>query len=775
MKTRALTYLCASVVLVATSCSRDPVVAARSYVETGNKFYKAGKFKQAALMYKKALVKDKKSGEAYYRLGIASMDLGAPLDALRAFQRAVETEQKLPDDERLDAVSRLANLYLGAYIYDSRHPKELLNEMKALGEKNPDTYEGLRILGYVELANSSRKEPKEALEAAIDKFTKANKLKPNQPELVIALVQALSGNNQFDEAEKLARDLIAANKNQSGPYDVLYTEYAKRSRTADAENVLKEKVAANPGNLDFALQLAAHYFATRDRSKVDATLSKIMADFKGKPEMREKVGDFYFRIRDYQLAYDQYEVGTKEQPKRAGELQRHMVETLVALNRRGEAMTLVDGILKKDPADDNAKAMRAALLLQTGSKENINRAVQEMQSLVSRMGDNPVLRFNYGRALLTKGDVDQAAIQFKQAADLRKDYMLPRLALAEIHFNRNQFSDSLHQTEEVLQQEPQNPLAHLIRARAQYMIGDSKKAREELQGLLKANPKMVDAQFQLALLDVGEKNYKDADPVLQRIFRETGDTRALLAYSDSLVLQKRVDEALRILQTELDKNPKRADLRLAMGNVAAGSARLDVAMAAFQKVAEQFPTSGDAYMRLGEVYRMKGDTTNAVANFQKAAQYLPNDVRPNLQLGILADQTGQYNNSKQYYELVLKVTPDNPIALNNLAFRLAEDGNDLDRALGMAERAKQRLPDAPDVSDTLGWIYLKKNLSDNALKVFQEIVKKRPDNPTYRYHLALALNQKGDKQQAKREATDALRANPSKEDETKIKDLLSKL
>jgi len=79
------------------------------------------------------------------------------------------------------------------------------------------------------------------------------------------------------------------------------------------------------------------------------------------------------------------------------------------------------------------------------------------------------------------------------------------------------------------------------------------------------------------------------------------------------------------------------------------------------------------------------------------------------------------------------------------------------------------------VADTLGWIYIKKNLSDNAIEIFRDLVGKNPANPTYRYHLGMAFYQKGDKPQAKRELLAALQRKPSKEEEQKIKELLGKV
>lgn len=70
---------------------------------------------------------------------------------------------------------------------------------------------------------------------------------------------------------------------------------------------------------------------------------------------------------------------------------------------------------------------------------------------------------------------------------------------------------------------------------------------------------------------------------------------------------------------------------------------------------------------------------------------------------------------------------------------------------------------------------MKKNLSDSAIAVYRDLVNKQPNRPTFRYQLALALAQKGDRPSAKKECEAALRAKPSKDEETKIRELMAKL
>jgi Flp pilus assembly protein TadD len=165
----------------------------------------------------------------------------------------------------------------------------------------------------------------------------------------------------------------------------------------------------------------------------------------------------------------------------------------------------------------------------------------------------------------------------------------------------------------------------------------------------------------------------------------------------------------------------------------------------------------------------------ALECYQEAKKLNPTDPTAHVQIALLMEASGQRQQARPVYEQVLKLQPDNPVALNNLAYLLAESGADLDQALTYAQRAKQKMPQDANVSDTLGWIYIKKNLSDNAIQIFQELTTQYPSSPTYRYHLAMALFQKGDKPKARKELESALKSNPTKEDAAKIKDLMARI
>ena len=144
-------------------------------------------------------------------------------------------------------------------------------------------------------------------------------------------------------------------------------------------------------------------------------------------------------------------------------------------------------------------------------------------------------------------------------------------------------------------------------------------------------------------------------------------------------------------------------------------------------------------------------------------------------LGMLYEELNQKDKAKQYYEKALTLDSGDPLALNNLAYLIAENNGDLNEALSYAQRAKQRLPTFTEITDTLGWIYMKKNLTDSAIDSFKALVVQAPQNPIYHYHYAMALNQKGDRDSARKECQAALADKPNKVQEDQIRQLLSKL
>src|SRR5207244_7523520 len=107
------------------------------------------------------------------------------------------------------------------------------------------------------------------------------------------------------------------------------------------------------------------------------------------------------------------------------------------------------------------------------------------------------------------------------------------------------------------------------------------------------------------------------------------------------------------------------------------------------------PKAVDAHTSLADVYRLKGDISSAVASYQRAKEIAPNDTKVIAMIAFLESISGQNREAIVNLQRQLALDPENIIAMNNLAFALAETGTDLDQALSLAEKAQRKVPNNP--------------------------------------------------------------------------------
>jgi tetratricopeptide (TPR) repeat protein len=253
------------------------------------------------------------------------------------------------------------------------------------------------------------------------------------------------------------------------------------------------------------------------------------------------------------------------------------------------------------------------------------------------------------------------------------------------------------------------------------------------------------------------------------------DIRGLYGIAEMAMVNNHPEQARALLEKELATTKDKQGIELALANVFVRTSDYSNAIKIYEPMIAANPDNADLNMRLGEVLLRAQKLDDSRKYFEKAKALAPKNVIPLLKLGSIYEMTGQRERLIPTYEAVLKIQPDNGLALNNVAYHLAETGGDLDQALTYAQRAKQQLPTNNDVADTLGWIYIKKNLSDDAIKIFRDLLTKDSKRVEWRYHLAMALFQKGDKLEARKEANDALKSAPNEKMEKDIRALLSRI
>ena len=440
---------------------------------------------------------------------------------------------------------------------------------------------------------------------------------------------------------------------------------------------------------------------------------------------------------------------------------------------RGRKTSRFSRSTSKDP---EARGLKATFLLDKG---DVNDAMSELQSVVTARPNNWVARFNLGRAHFARGEYEQARQEFDAAIEKRPDYMPARLAQTQVALITGNNEAALHAADETMRIAPGSIQARVMKAAALQRLKRYDEARDLLTVVLEKDPNQEETLLELGVLDLNLKKSKEAADLFHRAYAaQPNNLRGLLGESRALLLDNQADKSVQLIEAEAQKKPSNLDLARELGNAEVSAGQYDKAIATYSSLLAKVPDpklQGDVWVRIGETYLRKGDIPQSINSLEKARQGQPNNTALLTNLAMLYETQSRPDIARKYYEESIRTDPNNAYALNNLAYLISESNGDLNTALTYAERAKQRLPGHPEVNDTLGWIYLKKNLTDNALETFRTLVVQAPQNPIYHYHYAMALLQKGDRETAKKECQSALGDKPNKEQENQIHQLMTKL
>jgi tetratricopeptide (TPR) repeat protein len=270
---------------------------------------------------------------------------------------------------------------------------------------------------------------------------------------------------------------------------------------------------------------------------------------------------------------------------------------------------------------------------------------------------------------------------------------------------------------------PQDPRGHYylgVGFRAQGRPGEAKK---EFEAALALAPAYVDPMRQLVGIAVAEKQ-----------------PEAALA---------RVTKQIALAQ-------KSGGLQWLLGTVYVDRREIAPAEAAFLRAIELEPALIDSYVRLAQIYGTTQRHDQALAKLTEALKTNPQSIPVQMQLGLVYESKGDIPKAQQVYEKILALNPRFAPAANNLAGLYSEHGGDKEKALELAQRAKEAAPDDPHISDTLGWILYKRGVYQRAADLFKESAAKLPDAPVIQYHLGMASLKVGNKEGARKSLTAAV-------------------
>jgi tetratricopeptide (TPR) repeat protein len=205
-------------------------------------------------------------------------------------------------------------------------------------------------------------------------------------------------------------------------------------------------------------------------------------------------------------------------------------------------------------------------------------------------------------------------------------------------------------------------------------------------------------------------------PVLMRVFEK----------GVSQQQRGRTDEAARLYQSILDRDPGHLGALQLLGVIHAQQGKLESAVTLLRKAAERLPEAAETRNNLGLALHTLGRHREAAACFEKAIALNPRYAIAHNNLGLTLVALDRRDEALTCYERALAISPDYPEAMNNLGAAL-HAARRFPEALGWFEKAVGIRPGFAEAQTNLGKALSALERYEEALAQLERAGTLRPD------------------------------------------------
>ncbi|MDP8236367.1 MAG: tetratricopeptide repeat protein [Candidatus Erginobacter occultus] len=177
---------------------------------------------------------------------------------------------------------------------------------------------------------------------------------------------------------------------------------------------------------------------------------------------------------------------------------------------------------------------------------------------------------------------------------------------------------------------------------------------------------------------------------------------------------------------------------------------------------------------LGVFLERDGDLEGALEQYRIARAKDRGLVAASINAGNVHVKLGELDRAAQLYREALEREPDNPRALNNLAWVMVMADRDLEEAVELLQRALAADPENRYLYlDSLGWALFRSGEIAAARETLREALEQTPEDETYllaetHYHLGVILKKGGEREQAIFHFQASLRLHPDPQREREL-------
>jgi Tfp pilus assembly protein PilF len=725
---------------------------AKSRLVLGDRLEATGRYSDALSAYESALQRTSPSdrqmtSQVYYRIGDCLVRLQRMPEAFHAYQAAADA----------DPGNAAAHVRMGEFMESAGLGEAARREAEMALRVQPRNSEAIALLGgaleKIGDKNGAKREYEKSL--AID---------AGRPSVAIALADLYNQDDQTAKAEQVLETSAKTNPHRAAPLLALGRLHEQEGEIGEAELAYRAAVRAEDTK-DSNLRLAQFLQRTSRIAEAEQILRRVDSRDPADPTA---LADFELIAGHPLSALQAYEETLLRQKQAAsakapGEQERARVATRIVeadleLSNDADGQTVAAAVQRGrehlmqygaalDPATTNILEAELAL-----AENDLPTASAKAQSALDLAPHSASALYTQGLVRLRCSDPAGAHDFWTKALEEDPSFVPAQLALGEEALGGGDAADAEHDVLPVVREEPANMralrlFARVLTAKGMYPAATTIARRMEALAPRSPEPYVLMGNIALLANRQGEALVDFEHAVVLDPHSAEGVEGLTKVYRTGKITRPTLLRIERVAGTK----PESGVLMEIAGRLFADNHWYTDAERCLEEALRIDPHRATAAAALADTLVKTGDLPAAA---DSAAKTGGNAAA--LLAGVKAQEQNDTRSAIENYERAVRGGETTGVAANNLAWLYAEQGQNLGRALALAQAAESLSPGDPAVLDTMGVVRLRRREYSEAIKTLEAArdLSKRMQPPArvtaqIREHLAEAYWKAGNTAAAK--------------------------
>ncbi|MFI3271098.1 MAG: tetratricopeptide repeat protein [Pseudomonadota bacterium] len=384
---------------------------------------------------------------------------------------------------------------------------------------------------------------------------------------------------------------------------------------------------------------------------------------------------------------------------------------------------------------------------------------------------NAVIHYYYAKAALGLQNVKLAEKEFTKAIKMNAGFVEAYAELAYLYEVQKDFAKAEHIYKGLISTEGNNIGLWIRIIDMNMMLDNAKNAYTvAMQGILTLEEKAPDTVMDLMLHSahtfLDAQYFTQAKDMFKAMMQKEHTPQEAYYFLAAIAYEqdKKCKDALAYLDNVNNTSDYHSRSLQLRAQIEYELGQRKTALETLERAILLYPNTKAYYDMLAQIYINAKSYPKALSYIDNALKNWPKDTEFHIRRGRILDMMGDTEAAALSMEKALEYDPNHAIALNYVAYILAENNQDLQRALDYAQKAVALDSQSGHIMDTLAWVQFKLGRYDEAMVTIKKALDLGADEPEIWEHygdIALAL---GKKSLAHKAYSTALTKNPPNQD-----------